>query len=52
MVRQIALFVVGLVCIVSGVTMLSVPAGLIVGGLIVGAVSLLYDFKPIRRART
>lgn len=51
MVRQVTLFIVSLAAIVVGVSMFSVPAALIVGGLIVGAVSLLYDFQPIRKGR-
>lgn len=51
MVRQIALFIVGLAAIVAGVSMFSVPAALIVGGLVVLAVALLFDFQPIKKGR-
>lgn len=51
MVRQIALFIISLAAIVVGVSMFSVPVAFIVGGLILGAVSLLYDFQPIRKGR-
>jgi uncharacterized membrane-anchored protein YitT (DUF2179 family) len=51
MIRQIALFVVGLAAIVTGVSMFSVPAALMVGGLVVMAVALLYDFQPIKKGR-
>lgn len=51
MVRQIALFIVGLAGIVVGVSMLSIAAAFIVGGCVVLLAALLYDFQPIKKGR-
>lgn len=43
---QVALLAVGLLSVIVGVALLSIPAAIIVAGLAVSAFALLWDFDP------